>query len=226
MNINTTPLTKNNIDNNEAYYITTDSSILYSENFPNAQELNKEIETLLFTDQNKCIELLTSLIKTHPDEPILAYHLAYAYRKIGNDDFLNQIIENNYRKFPYFPVIRCDYVTKCLYEDRIMEAAAALNYTFYLPSLYPKRSHFHAVEILLFQSTITKYFCKIKDFERAVLCITQLQSINKAFPGINDLQNIITISILQEHLSTESIRNLLNFDEENRNNNDISNNKD
>lgn len=225
MNINSNYHTKDLPDNDESFYITNDFSLFYSASFPNRKETDEEIHLLLSTDINKCIELLTSLTKQYPDEPILAYYFAHAYAKTEKDEFRKQLEENNYRKFPHFPLIRYAYMDKCLSENKLMQAAAAIDYTFNIFNLYPKKPHFHLTEILLFQLTVARYFCKIKDFERAVFCITQLKRLNPRFPGITELQSIISVAIFQEHLSDESVHDLLSFEKENNDDTNDSNKK-
>lgn len=203
----------NNASNPTVRHIKNDSSLLFSAHFPEVEMIDSEINSLLSTDPGKCIELLLSLVKKYPDEPMLAYHLANAYQSSGDESFAKQIEEDNYRKFPYFSLIRCSYVDKCLQEGNVMQAAAALDYTFSLSDLYPKRSTFHTMEVVIFESTLIRYFCKIKDFERAVNCIARLRAMHKDIPILQDLQNTVVICILQQNLSPQGLNSLFGFDE-------------
>lgn len=216
MDINKQQHTHHTNNNNQAQapLITADASILFSADFPNAKEMDDEIGNLLSKDSRKAIELLLPLVKKYPDEPILAYHLANAYESSGDHDFCKQVEEDNYRKFPYFSLIRCSYVVKCLKEDNIMQAAAALNYTFSLSDLYPKRPAFHILEIIMFQSTLTRYFCKIKDFDRAAFAIAELRAVHKKIPVIKDLQNVVVLSIVEQNLSATGFNYLFDFEKE------------
>jgi len=214
-----------NIDKNQAttqkhtlrYPIVENDSALFSNDFSDAENINPEILKLLTTDSEKALELLLTLTKKHPDEPMLAYHLVDAYRRTNNNDLANQIIRNNYRRFPHFLMIRCDYVQLCLEEDKIMEAAAALDYKFDLMTLYPKKSDFHTAEVITFQSILVRYFCKMKDFNRAVIAFSELKAVNANLPPIKILQNFIVMSIMENNISYESLGLLFDFDEEEKN---------
>lgn len=208
MNINKTQATMNdhvfmscNIVNND--------SILFNSDFSDAEKTNDEILHLLNTDPNKALESLLILTNKYDNEPILASHLVDAYRLTGNDDLANQVIRNNYRRFPHFSITRCEYAGLCLEENKIMEAAAALDYTFEITALYPKKSSFHIVEIITFQSLLTKYFCALKDFNRAISCIDRLVEIDEDIPVIQSLNTVVIFSLLKENLSMKNVTKLL-----------------
>ena len=194
--------------NDHAISIVTDDSILFSPDLPNAAIINNEILDLLKTDTAKTLTLLLDLVQKHEDEPFLASHLVETYRATNNEELAKQTIKNNYRKFPHFLISRCEFAALCLDENKIMEAAAALNYTFELTELYPKKSQFHLIEVITFQSLIARYFCALKDFNRAVACVEKLVEINKNIPIIESLQVNIIIETLKQHISPKNIEKL------------------
>lgn len=155
------------------------------------------------------IAQLEKLIKEYNDEPILASHLATHYRRTGNHDYADQIVKNNYRRFPLSIFARCDYAMLCLEENRPTQAIAAIDYTFELVNLYPKRSQFHALEVIDFNGFLVHYFCVIKDFERAVYTLDLLQSFARDLPLLDSLRTVIITAILKENLSIESIKKLV-----------------
>ncbi len=148
---------------------------------------------------------LENLIKQYEDEPILASHLAAAYRNINNHDFADQIVRDNYRKFPFSIFARCDYAYLCLGENRPTQAAAALDYTFNIQDLYPKRSRFHLLELVKFQGLVANYFCSIKDFNRAVTALIPSLSLHKDISNIKNLRSLIISRILEDNLSAKSL---------------------
>jgi hypothetical protein len=151
---------------------------------------------------------LENLVKQYEDEPILASFLAGAHRKMGNDDFANQIVRDNYRKFPFSLFARCDYAYLCLNEDHPTQAAAALSYIFNLRQLYPKRSKFHILELLEFQRLVIHYFCAIKDFNRAITALIPLQSLHVDISNIKKVRSLIITKVLEENLSFKSLSTL------------------
>jgi hypothetical protein len=202
--------------------ISEDNSLLLCNTTPEVVELQQTLMMLESADPLKAINIALDATKKYDDEPILAYHLATAAKKSGNNDLAKQIIDDNYRKFPFFLLIRCRYALKCLEEGKLIEAASTLAYTFDLKTLYPQRSLFHYGEIISFYALIVQYFCDLKDFDRAAGYLRDLISIDKNLPIISELRNIIVMSTLQQSISPTNIEAIFatNKDEENKENNE------
>jgi hypothetical protein len=193
--------------------IVTDENLLFNNTELVAQEYLKTLNS--FTTPIEKIAKLEELVKKYHDEPALASHLASAYRDINDHEYADQIVRNNYRKFPLSIFARCDYATLCLEENRPAQAAAAIEYTFNLSNLYPKRSTFHLLEVIEFHRFLINYFCVIKDFNRAVHNLSLLQQIAEGLPLLDSLRSIIITAVLQENLSKDSLDKLFWKDEKN-----------
>jgi hypothetical protein len=180
--------------------------------FNNHEDLApKFFEILSASDMSPAegIAQLEKLLKEHNDEPILASHLATYYRRTGNHDYADQIVKNNYSRFPLSLFARCDYAMLCLEANRPTQAVAAIDYTFELVNLYPKRTQFHVLEVIDFNGFLVHYFCAIKDFERAVYTLDLLQSFAQDLSLLDSLKTVIITAILKENLSIESIKKLV-----------------
>ena len=150
-------------------------------------------------------EQLQQLLKQYADEPTFVSRIASVYRSINNDEFADQIVRDNYRKFPFSLFARCDYAYLCLKENHLKEAAATVDYTFNLMRLYPNKSVFHLLEVMEFQEFLVTYFCTIKDFERAVGTLNALQLLTKKSPLTRSLRSMIVAKILESNLSSKSL---------------------
>src|SRR5438477_12686070 len=188
-------------------HIVVDKALLFN-NPANIAEKYDAIMNLLETDRHEGTAQLELLYKKHDDEPMIASHLATSYQRLGREEAANQMVKDNYRRFPLSIFARCDYAHLCIEEGRFVEAATAIEYTFDLAKLYPKKSHFHVLEIMEFQSLLVHYFCAIKDFTRAIASISFLRTINKELPGIDRLKTTIITAALQETLSVQNIEEL------------------
>jgi hypothetical protein len=197
--------------------IIVDKSVLFN-NPSNVIEEHDKIMKLLETNPEQAATHLESLYKKHSDEPIIASHLVDAYQRIKKEDAAHQLIKDNYRLFPLSIFARCDYAHLCLQEGHPMAAATAIEYTFDLAKLYPKRSEFHLLEVLEFQSLLVHYFCAIKDFNRAIASVASLKKIHKSLPGIDRLRTTIIVAALQETLSAQNIEELFGSEEDYKNN--------
>src|SRR5438105_1278099 len=83
-----------------------DSVLFYSDN----SELYEIYNTLLVlqsTDPLQGIDKTLEAIKKYEDEPLLAFQMEIMTQRSGNKALARQIKEDNYRKFPFYPLIRC-----------------------------------------------------------------------------------------------------------------------
>jgi hypothetical protein len=212
MNMNNQQTTTPLHTSNNTYYLTNKDEVLFYET--DCTELlaaHKNIVELLSTDAPKALEAALAATKKYNDEPLFAYLLSDAYRRTGNKELSDQVIMNNYRRFPLYPVLRCEYARICLLQNHITEAASAVNYTFDLHALYPKKSQFHILEMTLFQSFFVTYFCTLKNFNRALSYITTNQETGKHLSLTPDLGTMILFSILQENLEKNNIEKLVDI---------------
>ena len=193
--------------------IVVDKAILFN-NPGNVAEEHDAIMKLLETDPSQGAAQLELLYKKYDDEPLLGSHLTDFYQRLSKEEAANQMIKDNYRKFPLSIFSRCDYANLCIKEGHFIEAATAIEYTFDLAKLYPKRSHFHLLEVIEFQSLLVHYFCAIKNFGRAIASLSFLRTINKELPGIDRLRTIILTAALQETLSMQNIEELFGSEED------------
>ena len=189
--------------------ISSDYSVI-SSNYNLFKDKFNEIMIFAFNDQqDQAIQELQSLLQQFPDEPLLLDYLADIYKRVGDQALYQQIIRNNYRQFPYSIFMRCAYADLCLKERRITEAAKAIDYTFDLAALYPKKEVFHIMEIITFQSFLTRYFCSLKEYNRAMSSIHLLYTIDKKLTAISDLSSFILFDILESNLSQDNVSHLL-----------------
>ena len=194
------------------FTISKDDSLLFYDN-DNAT-IKKTHDEILFvskTNPSQAIELTLTTTKKHPDEPIFAYHLERLYLDDKNHSFANQIAQDSYRRFPFYLLIRCRYALVCLSDNKLMEAASAVNYTFDLKSLYPDRTDFHFVEIITFYAFVVQYFCRLKDFNRAASYIAELVAVDKNLPVISQLSHLIFVDALEQTLSPDNIELLFSI---------------
>lgn len=189
--------------------VTSDYSVI-TKNYDLFKDKLGYVLTLLSNNQNdQSLQELNQLLKEFPDEPLLLDYLAAVYKAMENEEMYKQVIYNNYRQFPYFLFIRCSYADLCLQEKRHTEAAKAVEYRFNLADLYPKKELFHIMEIIVFESFLTRYFCALKEYNRAMSCIHNLYMINPSIPQIKELSLFVLSDVLDNHLSIQNMNNLL-----------------
>jgi len=83
-----------------------------------------------------------------------------------------------------------------------------MNYTFELTELYPEKSCFYVLEVILFNTILTKYFCAIGDFEQALLCIDTIEEIDNNFPNLENLETLVVCSIIAENIPQERLEKI------------------
>lgn len=187
------------------FEISKDDALLFYNNDPALLMAHNELLSSSKDEPTQIIELTREIMKKYQNEPIFAYHLERIHLDNTDQGIAKQIAQDNYRKFPTYLLTRCRYGLVCLGEKKILEAAAAVNYTFDLHTLYPKRSAFHFIEIVTFYAFAVQYFCALKDFNRATSYIAELVAIDKDLPVISQLSNIILIEALEQNLSEQNI---------------------
>lgn len=189
--------------------VTNDYSVI-TKNYDLFKDKLGNMLKLLSNNQNdQALQELHQLLKEFPDEPMLLDQLANINKVIGNEELYKQIVYNNYRQFPYSLFIRCSYADLCLKEKRHTEAAKAVEYRFNLADLYPKKEVFHIMEIIVFESFLTRYFSALKEYNRAMSCIHNLYMINSSIPQIKELSLFVLSDVLDNHLSIQNMNNLL-----------------
>src|SRR5579871_3202641 len=154
--------TQSNTSKNSSYTapaitVSHDDSLLFYSDNPELLETYHELFILQSIDPLKGIDAALAATKKYEDEPLLAFQLEIMAQRSGNRALARQIREDNYRKFPFYPLIRCRYAFGCLDNGKLMEAAAAISYTFDLTALYPQRSVFHYLEISTFYILLVRY---------------------------------------------------------------------
>lgn len=197
-----------------AITVSHDDSLLFYGNNPELHELYNELLILQSTDPLKGIDTALEATKKYEDEPLLAFQMEIMAQRSGNKALARQIKEDNYRKFPFYPLIRCRYAFGCLDNGKLMEAASVMSYTFDLKTLYPQRSDFHYLEISTFYVFVVRYFCELKDFNRAVSYFAELFALDKNLAAVSELRNIILAETLEQSLSPENIELLFTLGED------------
>lgn len=190
-----------------------DSLLFYSDN-TELREIYNRLLALQVADPLKGIDTALQAIKKYEDEPLLAFEMEIMAQHSGNKALAKQMKEDNYRKFPFYLLIRCRYGFECLDNGKLIEAASAMNYKFDLKTLYPQRSDFHYLELSTFYVFVVRYFCELKDFNRAVSYFAELFAIDKSLAVISELRNIILAETLEQNLSPENIELLFTFGED------------
>lgn len=184
------------------FTVSEDDSLLFYSKEDELLAINKELLSIPKEDAQKEIDTLQSIVKKYNDEPLFAYYLVNAYYNANQKDIAEQLIRNNYQRFPLSLFARCTYATLCLDENRPTEALAAIEYSFDLEKIYPKRSVFHFTEIMAFYSFIVDYFCKIKDFNRAIHYIDTLSALTHPdIPLVLSMSDVVLMNILAQTLS-------------------------
>lgn len=191
-----------NKNNQLPFTVSEDDSLLFYSQNPELVTINKELLDLPKENAQQEIDTLQSIVKKYNDEPLFAYYLVNACYNANQKEVADQLVRNNYQRFPLSILARCTYAMLCLEENRPTEALAAIEYTFELEKLYPKRSVFHFTEIIAFYSFIVDYFCKLKDFNRAVHYVDTLAALTHPdMPLVLSMSDVILVNIVTQQLS-------------------------
>lgn len=180
-----------------SYDITFDAIEIF--NRPKEQQaVSIMIYKMLKSNPAEAIKQLPPLIEKYPNDPILAGYLTVAYQCTKNEIMEKQTIIKNYQQFPDYLFARCSYAELCLKENRLSDAAHAINNKFNLKHLYPERSTFHVTEVIFHSSICAKYFCKMGNFDQADIFIDIIEQLDDEHPAIENLTNYYMACFFQK----------------------------
>ena len=178
-------------------YEITDEPILDRQYRRLPKKVKDSINRLYESIQNQPLEAIPELlewIEKYPNVPLFYNYLSVAYSRSGQDQKVEEVIRENYRRNPEYLFARLNYGELCLSKrdyDRIPEL---FDHKFDLKLLYPKRNRFHISEVMGFMGLFGAYFFEIGDREMAQKYYEFLEQIDpshvytrrlrrKLFPG-------------------------------------------
>jgi len=85
-------------------------------------------------------------------------HLARAYSLFGDHKKVEEVVIEEYRKFPNYLFARINYAQICLFSREFEKIPEIFDNKFDLKLLYPDRSVFHVSEVMNFNSVMGTYF--------------------------------------------------------------------
>jgi len=125
----------------------------------------------------EAIPELVALIERHPDVPVFYNYLSAAYAGVGDDERVDEVIAENYRRNPDYLFARLNHAEICIQDGNLEGAAEALGGSLDLRALYPHRSQFHVSEVVGFTYAVGLYHLKTGNWEAADACHLRLHRV-------------------------------------------------
>lgn len=103
----------------------------------------------------------------HPDHPEVLNLLSFIYLSLRKIKKADRLIEENYKRNPYYIFARINYGDLCLRRKQIQKIPEIFNKNFSLQELYPHRKSFHISEFRGFMTLMGFYHLAIQKREAA-----------------------------------------------------------
>jgi hypothetical protein len=100
---------------------------------------------------------LEKLIEQYPDIPPLYNYLSAALELLGEDEKVDVLLEEQYRKNPQYVFARLNYGYNLFSQGRTDEIPELLAHKFTLQELFPERKEFHVSEVCAFAAFMGLY---------------------------------------------------------------------
>lgn len=134
----------------------------------NIEKLPKEVRermndlfTLVHSKPEGAINQLRDLIAQYPHIPQFRNYLTIAYSKLGDEERVNSMIIENYKKNPEYLFAKTHYAELCLQRGELDKIPEIFENKFDLSLLYPNRKKFHMSEVAAFMGVLGQYFFRI-----------------------------------------------------------------
>lgn len=117
---------------------------------------------------HRVFEQVKAFQETHLDLPEAANLLAYLYIKRKEIAKAEQLVQENYEKFPDYLFAKINYADQCLRKKQLHKIPEIFP-SFHLKELYPEKKLFHFTEFRGFMVTLGLYYLGIKNKKMACL---------------------------------------------------------
>ncbi len=133
--------------------------------------------------------------KRHPDLPEAANLLAFVYIQKKEIQKAEDLICENYEKFPHYLFAKINYADQLLRKkmvDKIPEIFPGFN----LKKLYPERKLFHYTEFRGFMVTLGFYHLALKNRKAAKSCLSNAKKVDPDHSSIKLLEKKLKMRFL------------------------------
>jgi len=141
-------------------------------------KISEELYEMVFKQPEKAVISLKEAIEQYPDVPQFSNYLMMAYSKTGEWDKIEDLVAENYRKYPDYLFAKLNYAELCLRRKEIDQIPIIFDNKFDLKLLYPKRKKFHITEVIGFMGITGLYYCEIGEIKSAELCYSILRKLD------------------------------------------------
>jgi hypothetical protein len=167
------------------YQITTNPHF-QDERFGNSPELTTQLESLyievLENKNKKIIDKLTKLITQFPKSPQLKNFLSVAYSLQKKHEKAIEVNDWILVEHPDYLFAKINETNNSIKKGLFENVPKILGDSLELKALYPERELFHIAEVTGFLKIVIRYFCAIKDLERAEERFEILKEIDAEHP--------------------------------------------
>jgi len=141
-------------------------------------KISEELYEMVFKQPEKAVISLKEAIEQYPDVPQFSNYLMLAYSKTGEWDKIEDLVTENYRKYPDYLFAKLNYAELCLRRKQIDQIPIIFDNKFDLKLLYPKRKKFHITEVTGFMGITGLYYCETGKMKSAELCYNILRQLD------------------------------------------------
>ena len=141
---------------------------LHDMRFPKVpKEIIERLHQMLQTRPKEAIPELLALIDQYPGAPVLYNYAASAYSNSGQPDKAEQMVRENFQRFPDYHFARMNYAEVLLATGDYAGVASLLDNKFDLALFYSNRKKFHISEYTSFMYVVGRYYLGIGETDSA-----------------------------------------------------------
>lgn len=141
------------------------------------EDLIERLHDLVTTQSKAAIPELIEQIERNPGVPMLYNFLAVAYGQSGDIARYEQVVQENFQRFPEYLFARLNYAELLLSKHDYDRVGELLNHTFDIGIFYPERKLFHITEFVSFANVAGLYHIGVGNLDATEKSLEALKQV-------------------------------------------------